>query len=86
MYAEFHCSIFSKKGHFLLYLETGAIVRDHRGLAVEAEVGQPGQVVGRLSKQIKFEGYTKESDTQKKIGRDIFAKVFTDLTKTSIQQ
>jgi len=55
-------------------IENGEILRGEDGLAVEAGVGELGQLVGILTNQIKFEGYTNESETKKKIGHDILIK------------
>ena len=50
-------------------------VRGSNGLCVECGPDEPGEAVGRLSARAgrNFEGYTKKSDTEKKILRDVFA-------------
>ncbi len=46
------------------------IVRDHRGRCVAVETGQPGLLLGRISEEAVFEGYTSPEATEQKILRD----------------
>jgi fatty-acyl-CoA synthase len=50
-------------------------VRDARGLCVESMVGEPGELLGRISggrsEVVRFEGYTSAEATRKKIIRDV---------------
>lgn len=50
--------------------ETGEIVRNERGLAVMARVGEPGQLLGLINDKDpsrRFDGYTNREETGKKI-------------------
>ena len=52
-------------------------VRDGRGLCIECETGEPGELVGKIPKSAnapagRFEGYTSKEATDKKILRDVF--------------
>ncbi|KAJ7372264.1 hypothetical protein OS493_019708 [Desmophyllum pertusum] len=54
---------------------TGELLRDENGLAIQANVGEPGLAVGKIMKGgINFEGYVNRKETSKKIGHDIFKK------------
>ena len=50
-------------------------VRDARGLCVESAVGEPGELLGRISggrsEVVRFEGYTSAEATRKKVIRDV---------------
>ncbi|KAL9988545.1 hypothetical protein ACROYT_G003002 [Oculina patagonica] len=52
---------------------TGELLRDKNGLAILANAGEPGLLVGKVMKE-NFSGYVNEQETSKKIGRDIFKK------------
>ena len=51
-------------------------VRGPDGLCIECEPGEVGETIGGISQRAgrNFEGYTKPSDTEKKILRDVFRK------------
>ncbi len=53
-------------------------VRDERGFCVECETGEAGEFIGRIPRRKqtalgRFEGYTSEDATERKILRDVFA-------------
>jgi fatty-acyl-CoA synthase len=58
--------------------ETGAPVRDQRGLCTACHVGETGEAIGRIGRADqgggRFEGYTDPVESEKKILRDVFAK------------
>ncbi|XP_054160029.1 long-chain fatty acid transport protein 1-like [Oppia nitens] len=57
--------------------ETGQVVREKNGLCVAAEAGEVGEIGARImdSNPIsKFDGYTNESETNKKIIKNVFKK------------
>ncbi len=52
-------------------------VRDERGFCVECETGEAGEFIGRIPRRKqtalgRFEGYTSEDATERKILRDVF--------------
>ena len=47
------------------------IVRDDKGLAVRSDDGEPGLLVGRITPDTVFEGYTDEAATESKVLRDL---------------
>ena len=51
-------------------------VRGPDGLCIECEPGEVGEAIGGISQRAgrNFEGYTKQSETEKKILRDVFKK------------
>jgi len=54
-------------------------VRNQQGFCIECDPGEPGEVIGRILKDSskpgqRFEGYATQSETEKKILRDVFAK------------
>jgi fatty-acyl-CoA synthase len=54
-------------------------VRDPAGFCIECDVEEPGEVIGKILKDpskpgARFEGYANQSDTEKKILRDVFEK------------
>jgi fatty-acyl-CoA synthase len=54
-------------------------VRDARGLCVECRPGEVGELVGRIPEasntaQGRFEGYTSQEATERKLLRDVFAR------------
>lgn len=48
------------------------IVRDERGFCVKVQPGQPGLLLGPITKSSEFVGYTDREATEKKILRDVF--------------
>jgi fatty-acyl-CoA synthase len=60
-------------------LDADEPVRDARGLCVECAVDEPGELVGRIpdgaqTAQGRFEGYTSQEATDRKVLRDVFAR------------
>lgn len=55
---------------------TGELLRDKNGLAIQANTGEPGLVVGKIVKErgITFDGYLNQQETAKKLGHNIFKK------------
>lgn len=51
---------------------TDTIVRDDAGFCIPVETGQPGLLLGEITKAQEFIGYTDKEATQKKILRDVF--------------
>jgi fatty-acyl-CoA synthase len=54
-------------------------VRDERGFCIECSTDEPGEVIGKIMKDAskpgqRFEGYASESDTDRKILRNVFKK------------
>lgn len=49
------------------------VVRDSAGRCVRVAPGEPGLLLGKITAQTRFEGYTSEEATEKKILRDVFA-------------
>lgn len=50
-------------------------IRDAKGLCVECKPGESGEAIGKIDEQRgRFEGYSKGTDTEKKILRDVFEK------------
>lgn len=49
-----------------------AIIRDPQGHCIAAEPGSPGLLLGRISEEAVFEGYTDPEATEKKIIRNAF--------------
>ncbi|MBI1213239.1 MAG: long-chain-acyl-CoA synthetase [Alphaproteobacteria bacterium] len=59
----------------LFDVENEAPVRGADGFCVECKPGEIGEAIGRIDPERgRFEGYTKSTDTEKKILRDVFAK------------
>lgn len=52
---------------------TQSLVRDARGYAIRARVGEPGILVGKISEKAAFDGYRDSKATEQKILRDLFA-------------
>jgi citronellyl-CoA synthetase len=48
------------------------IVRDAQGRLIRVEDGQPGLLLGKITQDTVFEGYTSAAETEKKIIRDAF--------------
>jgi fatty-acyl-CoA synthase len=58
-------------------MESGAPLRDSEGRCVRCEPGETGQALGRITGapgEVRFEGYTNNEDTEKKILRNVFEK------------
>lgn len=58
-------------------IETGEPVRDANGFCTRAAVGEPGEAIGKMVEDAssigtRFEGYTDEKASQKKILRNVF--------------
>ncbi len=55
-------------------VETSTIIRGQDGFAIPCAPGEAGEAIGRISEgaAAKFEGYTTEADTEKKLLRDVF--------------
>jgi fatty-acyl-CoA synthase len=49
------------------------VVRDARGRCIECEPDEPGELIGRIGRGVRFEGYTNEEATRKKVLTDVFA-------------
>jgi fatty-acyl-CoA synthase len=54
-------------------------VRDARGFCIECKPDEPGEVIGKILKDPsrpgqRFEGYANDTDTSKKVLRDVFKK------------
>lgn len=54
-------------------VETGLPLRDGEGRCIPAEIGESGELLGRLSSRAEhsFEGYTSRGETDRKILRDV---------------
>ncbi len=48
------------------------VVRDSGGRCVRVAPGEPGLLLGKITSRTRFEGYTSEEATEKKILRDVF--------------
>lgn len=57
-------------------IEAEMPVRDADGLCIECDNGEAGEAIGKITTDPRqaFDGYTKASDTQKKILHDVFEK------------
>ncbi|MGO9459674.1 MAG: long-chain-acyl-CoA synthetase [Rhodomicrobium sp.] len=55
-------------------IESGAIMRGRDGFGIPCEPDEAGEAIGRISENAasRFEGYTTEADTEKKVLRDVF--------------
>jgi citronellyl-CoA synthetase len=51
--------------------ENDVIVRDENGRCFEVPMGEPGLLLGEINDKMRFEGYTDNSATEKKIVRDV---------------
>ena len=57
--------------------EEGKYVRDSQGFVMQPDIGEPGEVVGKIistDPTRRFDGYTNRDATQKKIIKDVFRK------------
>ena len=50
------------------------IVRDEKGLCIPASVGESGELLVKITDTTRFEGYTNEAASEKKVIRGAFAK------------
>ena len=57
-------------------IETETPVRDGQGFCIECPEGKVGEAIGKITSEPKtrFEGYTREADTEKKILRNVFQR------------
>ncbi len=58
-------------------VEKQAPVRGANGLCIETDDGEPGEAIGAINQNVareRFDGYTQNADTEKKILRDTFKK------------
>ncbi len=59
-------------------VEAGAPLRGSDGLCIPVDKGEAGEAIGRIGEvgdaSGRFEGYTEESETERKLLRDVFAK------------
>tara|TARA_R110002072_G_scaffold98488_4_gene216677 strand:+ start:5700 stop:7508 length:1809 start_codon:yes stop_codon:yes gene_type:complete len=55
-------------------IDTDEITRDANGYCIAVADKQPGLLLGQITKDTAFEGYTSEDETEKKIMRGVFEK------------
>jgi len=55
-------------------VDADEILRDNREHCIKVADGEPGLLLGKITKYTEFEGYTDSEDTEKKILRDVFKK------------
>ncbi len=55
-------------------VENEQVVRGPDGFCIDSEVGEAGEAIGRITNVIRFEGYTDEKASEKKVLRDVFEK------------
>jgi citronellyl-CoA synthetase len=55
-------------------IEAEAPIRDENGFMQKVETGEAGLLLGEISDETPFVGYTDEEETEKKIFRDVFEK------------
>ena len=53
-------------------VDADEIVRDNKGHCIKVAKGEPGLLLGKITKNTAFEGYTNPEDTERKILRDAF--------------
>ncbi len=53
-------------------VDADEIVRDRRGRCIKVARGEPGLLLGKITKLTEFEGYTDAEATEKKILRNVF--------------
>lgn len=54
--------------------ENDEIIRDEAGRCIEVPLGEPGLLLGEINDKMRFEGYTDNGATEKKIVRDVLAE------------
>ncbi len=55
-------------------IDADEILRDNKGYCIKVAKGEPGLLLGEITENTAFEGYTNSEDTEKKILRDVFKK------------
>jgi len=55
-------------------VDSDKILRDRKGHCIKVADGEPGLLLGKITKHTEFEGYTSTEDTEKKILRGVFRK------------
>jgi citronellyl-CoA synthetase len=55
-------------------VDADEILLDNKGHCIKVDKGEPGLLLGKISKYTEFEGYTSAEDTEKKILRNAFKK------------
>ncbi len=55
-------------------VEREDVVRGPDGFCIECGPGEPGEAIGRITRAVRFEGYSDEAASEKKILRDVFAR------------
>ena len=55
-------------------VDADEILRDKNGHCIKVAKGEPGLLLGKITKLTKFEGYSNKEETEKKILRDAFKK------------
>jgi citronellyl-CoA synthetase len=55
-------------------VDADEILLDNKGRCIKVAKGEPGLLLGKISKYTEFEGYTSAEDTEKKILRNAFKK------------
>ncbi len=55
-------------------VDADEILLDKKGFCIKAEKGEPGLLLGKITKNTAFEGYTDTQETEKKILRGAFKK------------
>lgn len=55
-------------------VDADVIARDAKGHCIRVADGEPGLLLGQITKNTAFEGYTSKEETEKKILRDAFKK------------
>jgi citronellyl-CoA synthetase len=53
-------------------VDADEIARDENGHVIKVAAGEPGLLLGKITAQTVFEGYTSAADTEKKILRNVF--------------
>lgn len=60
--------------HLLRYdVENDEVFRDAQGRGIEAEPGEAGELVGKISRTARFDGYSDDAATEAKVLRNVFA-------------
>jgi fatty-acyl-CoA synthase len=55
-------------------VEKEQVVRGSDGFCIECGLDEPGEAIGRITQTNRFEGYSDEKASEKKILRDVFAR------------